>query len=104
MTIEEKERQLVQEIDFFNHNIEWWTSEFQKVNDALCKMEKEDPLGLKQKETEKLLSRMKYLMGKANTEQRISFEIDKKLFKLGLEKELIEIQSDFRKSKKNKNY
>ena len=73
MTIEEKEQQLIQEINFFNHNMGWWESEFEKVNNELCQIEQKDPLGLKQKQREKLISKIKYLMAKASIEQRVSF-------------------------------
>ena len=104
MTIEEKEQQLIQEINFFNHNMGWWESEFEKVNNELNQIEQKDPLGLKQKQREKLIARIKYLMAKANVEQKVSFEIDKKLYKLSLAKELNEIQGNFKNTKSKKNY
>lgn len=99
MTLQEKELQLIQEINFFNHNMEWWKIEFEKTNEAICRLERGDTLGIKQKEMEKLVARMGYLIGKAKIEQKTAHEIDKKLFKLSLEKDLFEIQTDFKKSK-----
>lgn len=102
MTLEEKERNLIQEINFFNQSIEWWGIEFEKVNEALCQMEKNDPLGIRQKEMEKLVARMVYLLGKAKVEQKTADNIDKKLYKLSLSKDLEEIQGNFTHSKRKK--
>lgn len=100
MTLEEKEQQLIQEINFFNHNIEWWSNEFAKVNIELERAQNEDSLGINQRKIDKLMAKMTYLAGKVKVEQKTAEEIDKKLYKLNLAQELAEIQDDFSQSKK----
>lgn len=104
MDLEEKERQLIQEIEFFNKNVEWWNAECMRVSNAVAKLEKEDYLGLRQEEKDKLVAQLSYLIGKTRTEQKTAQEIDRKLYKLSLYKELHDIQGDFKigKSKKKR--
>ncbi len=102
MTLEEKEQNLIEEIDFFNRNAFWWGSEVERVNQRIFQLENSSQFNaVPSEEMEKLIAAMTYLAGKANTEKKAAAEIEKKLNKLRLEKELEFIQGDFEVSKRN---
>ena len=102
MTIEETEFKLIQEIDVFNKNIEWWSSEFEKTSVELQKAQESDSLGINQKKIDKLVAKMNYLVGKSKVEQKCSENIDRKLYNLFLSKELLQIQGTFEHSRKSR--
>src|SRR3990167_538130 len=108
MTLEEKERKLIEDINLFNYNIEWWESEIKKTNKELNKLQKDNLLGLQDEEINKLVAKLTYLAGKARTEQKASRNIEKNIYRLQLEKDLEMIQGNHKnhncKKPKNKNF
>lgn len=94
MTIDEQERNLIGEIDFFNHNICWWNNEFVRVSNEINKIENNNFIGSSTEELDKLVATLTYLAGKANTERKTAASIENKIYKLRLSKELQFIQGD----------
>ena len=94
MTLLDKERELIREIDFFNRNLIWWMREFDRVNKRMCQIEQEHYINTNGEEIDGLMARLAYLAGKAKVEQQTAFEIEKKLYKLNLQKQLFMIQGD----------
>lgn len=103
MTLEEKEQNLIEEIDFFNKNAFWWGQEFERVSQQINQLEnsQNNQFGaVPNEEMDKLIASLTYLAGKANTEKKTATMIEKKLNRLRLEKELEFIQGNFEISKK----
>lgn len=94
MILEEYEQDLIQEIDFFNNNVLWWTNEFSRVSNQIMNLEKRGFEVGSNEEMDHLTSKLTYLAGKARTEHKTAFSIEKKLKKLQLMKELAFIQDD----------
>lgn len=92
MILEEYERDLIEEIDFFNNNVLWWTNEFSHVSNQIMNLEKRGFEAGSNEEMDSLISKITYLAGKARTEQKTSLLIEKKLNKFKLMKELAFIQ------------
>ena len=93
--IEEIEREIYLEMDFFNYNIEWWSSEFNRVSNKLQEYERRGFAGVSEKETDHLVRSMYYLSAKGKVEQKVAESIDNKLRKLKLRRELLMIQGDY---------
>lgn len=93
-TIDEKERLLIEEIDFFNQNVLWWTNEVTKVSREIEKLESQGLAYQDEAKLEKLVASMNYLAGKARIEKIAASNIESKLNKLRLMKELDFIQGD----------
>lgn len=104
MTLEEKEKQLVEEIAFFNQNIAWWGKEVDRVNTQISNLKKKFGEDYESELMDKLVASLTYLAGKAKVEQHTASIIEKKINKLHLEKQLDFIQGDFliQKPKRNK--
>lgn len=94
MTLEEREQDLIREIDFFNNNVLWWTNEFSRVSDKIMFLEKKGFEAGSNEEMDGLISKITYLAGKARTEQKTASLIENKLKKLQLMKELAFIQGE----------
>ncbi|MDP2692122.1 MAG: hypothetical protein Q8O88_00605 [bacterium] len=88
VTLEEKEQQLRLEAEIFNKNFIWWSDQVDKTSRAFEKSQKNDFDGSSRKETDDLLNRLKYLSAKVKTEQLIACQLEHKIYKLNLEKEL----------------
>ena len=102
MTTNEKEKLLIEEIEFFNKAVQWWSNEFDKVNNEIIRLEKSGfPFGSESK-MNKLVATITYLAGKAKTEKRVALDIESKLNKLRLMRDLEFIQGDFNIKKKKK--
>lgn len=102
ITLEEKEQNLIEEVDFFNRNVRWWEAEIDKVTQRLMKLELSHNFDCPSdsEERDKLVAQFTYLAAKANTEHKAASSIENKIRKLNLEKELQFIQGDFEDSKK----
>ncbi len=94
MILEEYEQDLIQEIDFFNNNVLWWTNEFSRVSNQIMNLENRGFEAGSNEEMDNLVSKLTYLAGKARTEHKTAFLINKKLKKLQLMKELAFIQGN----------
>ncbi len=96
--IEDKERDLYVDMDFFNHNIEWWSNEFNRVSLKLQEYESKGFIGVSEKETDRLVRSMQYLAGKGRIESKTAESIDKRLYKINLMRDLLMIQGDLNHS------
>lgn len=96
MTLEKKEQNLIEEIDFFTKNAFWWGREFEKVSQRINQLENSQQFSSvsPNEEMDTLIATLNYLVGKVSTERKAAIEIEKKLNKLRLEKELKFIQDD----------
>lgn len=103
MTIEDEEKQLIEEIEFFNKAVMWWSSEFERADKELKRLQRKHFIGVTSEQVDLLVEKLKYLAGKAKVEQKTAENIDIKIYKLNLKKELRLIQGDFPTSKKKKN-
>lgn len=102
MTLEEKEKELIREIDFFNANVSWWSDEVSKASKKLKQLENSfapDP-----EEMDKIVAKLTYLAGKARTEQKTALLIERKIYKLNLERDLEFIQGTPKQSPKKKKH
>ena len=88
MTLNEKEQNLIEEIDFFSKNVLWWEAEIEKVTQKLMRFELTDNIALPE-ERDKLIAQFTYLTSKARVEKIAAGSIENKLRKLRLEKELV---------------
>lgn len=102
MTIEEKERDLIEEVNFFNQNTQWWEMEINKVTHRLMRLELNNFQSSDLEERDKLIAQFTYLTSKAKTEKRAAKSIENKIRKLRLERELQIIQGDSEISTKKK--
>ena len=102
MTIDEQEQELIEEIDFFNHNVLWWSNEFARVSNLITKIERNNYEGPSDGEMDQLVAQITYLAGKANTEKKTATQIENKVKKLNLRKELLFIQGEPDDAKKRK--
>ena len=93
--LDEEEQKLITEMDFFNHNVEWWSNEFNRVTQKLQDYERRRFEGVSETETDNLVLAMQYLVGKTEVERKTAENIDKRLHKLALARELVFIQGNY---------
>lgn len=92
-TLRDEEKNLIEEVDFFNRNYEWWSNEFERVSRKLALIEA-GKLIVPEAEMNNLVSTFTYLTAKVQTEKRASEFIEKKIYKFRLKRDLHMIQGD----------
>ena len=92
-TLKDEEKELIEEVDFFNRNYEWWSNEFERVSRKLVLIEA-GKLTVPEAERDNLVSTFTYLTSKVRTEKQASEIIEKKIYKFHLKRDLHMIQGD----------